>query len=153
MSKKKTLADLMDNDFFIDFDNTEEKAKRQQLAESLKKKSTLTESAEENVKEPDNAVVDCKVNKVIAHCEDEKPVDCLGEKKPLDKPLTEEPNKMTADELKDKYGTDDVDLINAGREEKDRVELKETRSAADIRTEIERLQKELAEAEAAEKKQ
>ena len=153
MSKKRTLAELMDNDFFIDFDNTEEKAKRQQLAESLKKKSTLTESAEENVKEPDNAVVDCKVNKVIAHSEDEKPVDCKGEKKPLEKPLTEEPNKMTADELKDKYGTDDVDLINAGREEKDRVELKETRSAADIRTEIERLQKELAEAEAAEKKQ
>ena len=30
----------------------------------------------EEVEEPDNAVVDCKVNKVIAHCEDEKPVDC-----------------------------------------------------------------------------
>ena len=43
----------------------------------------------EDFKEPDNAVVDCKVNKVIAHCEDEKPVDCLGEKKPLEKPLTE----------------------------------------------------------------
>ena len=38
----------------------------------------------------DNAVVDCKVNKVITHSEDEKPVDCKGEKKPLEKPLTEE---------------------------------------------------------------
>lgn len=38
----------------------------------------------------DNAVVDCKVNKVITHSEDEKPVDCKGEKKPLEKPLTED---------------------------------------------------------------
>jgi hypothetical protein len=37
----------------------------------------------------DNAVVDCKVNKVITHSEDEKPVDCEGKKKPLEKPLTE----------------------------------------------------------------
>lgn len=29
--------------------------------------------------------------------------------------------EMTADELKNKFGTDDVDLINAGREEEDRV--------------------------------
>ena len=57
----------------------------------------------------------------------------LGEKKPLEKPLTEEPNKMTAAELKDKYGTDDVDVINAGREEQDRVELKEARSVAEIK--------------------
>lgn len=41
----------------------------------------------------DNAVVDCKVNKVITHSEDEKPVDCKGEKKPLEKPLTEDLNK------------------------------------------------------------
>ena len=38
----------------------------------------------------DNAVVDCKVNKVIAHSEDEKPLDCEMEKVPLEKPLTEE---------------------------------------------------------------
>ena len=37
----------------------------------------------------DNAVVDCKVADVIAHSEDEKPVDCEGKKKPLEKPLTE----------------------------------------------------------------
>ena len=76
MSKKRTLADLMDNDFFIDFDTQPKRIK-------------LNESANKN-EEPDNAVVDCKVNKVIAHCEDEKPVDCLGKKKPLEKPLTEE---------------------------------------------------------------
>ena len=38
----------------------------------------------------DNAVVPCKVAKVITHSEDEKPVDCKGEKPPLTKPLTEE---------------------------------------------------------------
>ena len=38
----------------------------------------------------DNAVVDCKVADVITHSEDEKPVDCEGEEKPLEKPLTEE---------------------------------------------------------------
>jgi hypothetical protein len=43
----------------------------------------------------------------------------------------DEETKMTADELKDKYGTDNVDLINAGREEQDRVELKEARSDVD----------------------
>lgn len=138
MSKKRTLADLMDNDFFIDFDT---QPKRRGLNESVNKNE-----------EPDNAVVDCKVNKVIAHCEDEKPVDCLGEKKPLEKPLTEEPNKMTADELKDKYGTDDVDVINAGREEQDRVELKEARSIEEIKAEIEKLQQELADREAKEKR-
>ena len=37
----------------------------------------------------DNAVVACEVADVIAHSEDEKPVDCKGEKKPLEKPLTE----------------------------------------------------------------
>jgi hypothetical protein len=45
---------------------------------------------EDELKDADNSVVDCKVNKVISHCEDEKPVDCLGEKKPLQKPLTED---------------------------------------------------------------
>ena len=62
----------------------------------------VTESLEEHVNEEhlaiesdqelvgtDNAVVDCKVNKVITHSEDEKPVDCEGKKKPLEKPLTE----------------------------------------------------------------
>ena len=36
-----------------------------------------------------------------------------------------ESTKMSADEMKDKFGTIEVDLINAGREEDDRVELQE----------------------------
>ena len=39
MSNKRTLADLMNNDFFIDFDDTEAKAERKRLAESLKGKA------------------------------------------------------------------------------------------------------------------
>lgn len=35
--------------------------------------------------------------------------------------------ELTADELKDKYGTDDVDLINAGKPEDERVTLKTNR--------------------------
>lgn len=227
MSNKRTLADLMNNDFFIDFDDTEAKAERKRLAESLKGKALkeskieegfykdkydlskdkiseedlykalvtdgelvslnagntgetvsfkdggvycdttyeITEydgrfsvveffnsddgdwkegdyvfetdsfetlcaelqkkfpeafpggTIKEEVEEPDNAVVDCKVNKVIAHSEDEKPVDCLGDKKPLEKPLTEE-----------------------------------ARSVDEIKAEIAKLQQELADALAAEKK-
>ena len=37
----------------------------------------------------------------------------------------EEATAYTAEELKDKYGTDDVELINAGKEPEERVELKE----------------------------
>jgi hypothetical protein len=57
---------------------------------------------EESIEEPDNAVVDCKVNKVIAHSEDEKPVDCLGKKKPLEKPLTEKAKKLATINKTDK---------------------------------------------------
>ena len=39
MSKKRTLADLMNNDFFIDFDDTNAKVERKRLAESLTGKS------------------------------------------------------------------------------------------------------------------
>lgn len=149
---------------------------------------------EESVEEPDNAVVDCKVNKVITHCEDEKPVDCLGEKKPLEKPLTEQVDKLQvlawctkncADfftavitnapitkqrklnraaykAMKDRFGLEGKeaeDLMSSGFALWKRLywtgtneSLKEARSSADIRAEIERLQKELADAEAAEKK-
>ena len=37
----------------------------------------------------------------------------------------DEAKKMTANKLKDKYGTDNVDIINAGTPEEERVELKE----------------------------
>ena len=153
-----------------------------------------TKQVKESVKEPDNAVVDCKVNKVIAHCEDEKPVDCLGEKKPLEKPLTEQVdklkvlawctknctdfftavitnapvtkqrqlNKAAYKAMKDRFGLtgkEAEDLMSSGFALWKRLywtgtneSLKEARSSADIKAEIERLQKELADAEAAEKK-
>lgn len=78
------------------------------------RKLLFTESLEEHVNEEhpaiesdqvlvgtDNAVVDCKVNKVITHSEDEKPVDCEGKKKPLEKPLTESTTKNILDMVKD----------------------------------------------------
>lgn len=46
-------------------------------------------SKTESLDGTDNAVVDCKVADVITHSKDEKPVDCEGKKKPLEKPLTE----------------------------------------------------------------
>lgn len=67
------------------------------------RKLLFVESLEEHVNEEhpaiesdqklvgiDNAVVDCEVADIITHSEDEKPVDCEGEKKPLEKPLTED---------------------------------------------------------------
>lgn len=64
------------------------------------------------LEETDNAVVDCKIADVITHSEDEKPLD--------------EAIKMTKDELLDKEGTTNVDLINTGRPEEERVELVES---------------------------
>ena len=46
-----------------------------------------TIESEQELKGTDNAVVDCKVAKVIAHSEDEKPVDCLMKKPALKEPL------------------------------------------------------------------
>ena len=46
-----------------------------------------TIESEQELKGTDNAVVDCKVAKVVAHSEDEKPVDCLMKKPALEEPL------------------------------------------------------------------
>ena len=56
----------------------------------------------------DNAVVDCKKYTLVAHSEDEKPVDCNMEKAPLEKPLTEsaDPDKFTPEE-QEEYGIDE----------------------------------------------
>ena len=64
------------------------------------RKLLFTEALEEHINEEhpavesdqvlqgtDNAVVDCKVAKVVTHSEDEKPVDCKGEKPALEEPL------------------------------------------------------------------
>lgn len=64
-------------------ENTEE-----ELVEHINDRAEPIESDQE-LNGIDNAVVDCKVADVVTHSEDEKPVDCKGEKKPLEKPLTE----------------------------------------------------------------
>ena len=61
---------------------------KESLEEHVNEEHPAIESDQE-LEGIDNAVVDCKVNKVITHSEDEKPVDCEGKKKPLEKPLTE----------------------------------------------------------------
>jgi hypothetical protein len=58
------------------------------LVEHVNKECPAIESDQE-LNGTDNAVVDCKVADVVTHSKDEKPVDCKGEKKPLEKPLTE----------------------------------------------------------------
>jgi hypothetical protein len=58
------------------------------LTEHVNEEHPAIESDQE-LEGTDNAVVACKVADVITHSEDEKPVDCEGKKKPLEKPLTE----------------------------------------------------------------
>lgn len=54
-------------------------------------------------------------------------------------------NEYTKQELKDKYGTDDVDLINAGKEKENRVGLKkETNWRDQVKANNEQLEKDLA---------
>ncbi len=60
------------------------------LEEHVNEEHPPVESTQE-LKGTDNAVVDCQgPNKVVAHSEDEKPLDCLMKKPALEKPLTEE---------------------------------------------------------------
>lgn len=58
------------------------------LVEHINNRTEPIESNQE-LEGTDNAVVDCKVADVVTHSEDEKPVDCEGKKKPLEKPLAE----------------------------------------------------------------
>lgn len=73
------------------YNNTDwsvELAEESSLTEHVNEEHPAVESDQE-LSGVDNAVVDCKVADVVTHSEDEKPVDCKGEKKPLEKPLTE----------------------------------------------------------------
>jgi hypothetical protein len=63
-------------------------SKTESLDEHVNKECPPIESDQE-LEGTDNAVVDCKVADVVTHSEDEKPVDCEGKKKPLEKPLAE----------------------------------------------------------------
>lgn len=73
------------------YNNTDwsvELADEEYLTEHVNEEHPAVESDQE-LSGVDNAVVDCKVADVVTHSEDEKPVDCKSEKKPLEKPLTE----------------------------------------------------------------
>jgi hypothetical protein len=70
---------MEDNDFSPEYNY---------LTEHVNEEHPAIESDQE-LEGTDNAVVDCKVADVVTHSEDEKPVDCEGKKKPLEKPLTE----------------------------------------------------------------
>lgn len=73
------------------YNNTDwgvELADEEYLTEHVNAEHPAVESDQE-LSGTDNAIVDCKAADVITHSEDEKPVDCQGEKKPLEKPLTE----------------------------------------------------------------
>lgn len=73
------------------YNNTDwsvELADEEYLTEHINKECPPIES-DQKLEGTDNAVVDCKVADVVTHSEAEKPVDCEGKKKPLEKPLTE----------------------------------------------------------------
>ena len=124
-AEEKMIEYYGDEYFFDSFDHDFDVTLNEEgsLEEHVNEEHPAIESDQE-LEGTDNAIVDCKVADVVTHSEDEKPVDCKGEKKPLEKPLTEV-IKMTKDELLTKEGTDNVDLINAGREPEERVELEE----------------------------
>ena len=77
------------------------------------RKLLFTEALEEHINEEhpaiesdqvlqgtDNAVVDCKVAKVVTHSEDEKPVDCKGGKLALEEPLAGKKDDAKLNEAK-----------------------------------------------------
>lgn len=68
--------------------STEEDVEGEELVEHINEEHPAIESDQE-LQGIDNAVVDCKVAKVITHSEDEKPLNCEMKNKPLEKPLTE----------------------------------------------------------------
>ena len=69
----------------------------------------------------DNAVVDCKVAKVITHSEDEKPLNCEMKDKPLEKPLTEDLSEDKLQVMEDylkstKFASLDTEWEDEGKE-------------------------------------
>lgn len=123
-SHQGTNLDLIDSDPFSldyedprDFDEPEEiEVKEEPVSanEVRKFEAGIEEKIEEHINDrpadiesdqvlygTDNAVVDCKVAKVIAHSEDEKPLDCKMKKPALEEPLAgEEVDTKLNEELK-----------------------------------------------------
>ncbi len=112
-SHQGTNLDLIDNDpFSLDYEDPrdpeepeEAEIKEEPLDanEVRKHEAGIEETLEEHINDrpadiksdqelqgADNAVVDCEVAKVIAHSEDEKPLDCKMEKPALEEPLAGE---------------------------------------------------------------
>ena len=123
-SHQGTNLDLIDSDPFSldyedprDFDEPEEIEVKEEPVDANKVRkfeAGIEEKIEEHINDrpadiesdqvlygTDNAVVDCKVAKVIAHSEDEKPLDCKMKKPALEEPLAgEEVNTKLNEELK-----------------------------------------------------
>ena len=93
------LQDLVDDEIVeVENETTSELEKENEVEEIEQSEEELVEhindrdpaiESDQELEGTDNAVVDCKVADVVTHSEDEKPVDCEGKKKPLEKPLAE----------------------------------------------------------------
>ena len=93
------------------------------LEEHIQDRPAPIELKDNELEGQDNAVVPCKKYKVVAHCEDEKPVDCNMEKEVLPKRLTEDYQEEASKAIKeivkravlsfdyDNSGTGDLDEI------------------------------------------
>jgi hypothetical protein len=109
------LTDLVDtkDDEIIEVENdpvsNAEDVESEELVEHVNEEHPAIESDQE-LHGIDNAVVDCKVAKVITHSEDEKPLNCEMKDKPLEKPLTE----TLEDELKSLDNGDRVVVLDNG---------------------------------------
>ena len=123
-SHQGTNLDLIDSDPFSldyedprDFDEPEEIEVKEEPVDANKVRkfeAGIEEKIEEHINDRpadiesdqeyqgvDNAVVDCKKYKLVAHSEDEKPVDCKLEKPALEEPLAgEEVDTKLNEELK-----------------------------------------------------
>lgn len=111
----------------------EEQKKSEKTNESLTEEVAAeafdhkTEESDQELYGTDNAIVKCKAADVVSHAEDEKPVDCEGEKKPLEKPLTEDAlpaatnanidKLLDSEEFKEPISEEEVERIFAEQDE------------------------------------
>lgn len=108
-NKEENVPEETKKEIIDTFEHIEDEEK-EHIDEIKEVTDSVTESIEVS-ESKDVPVVDCKVNDVITHCEDEKPVDCLGEKKPLEKPLTE--NEQISEDTHNKYVIPEGDKVKA----------------------------------------
>jgi hypothetical protein len=94
-----SIDDVPEENFNFDED-LEENVEEENLEEHIQDRPDPVE-VEGELQGTDNAVVDCPVNPVITHSEDEKPLDCKNEKPALEKPLAGDPVDIKLQEAKD----------------------------------------------------